>query len=136
MRLHTLIEGTVRTISCLEKSNGRRPAEAFLRRSLGEKEQGRVAQVLSIFADQRDPRLPPTRIKKLSGQAELWELKEKQARIFYFHHGRNVVLILGVTKKQGRHRPKDLRRAAGMKEQFLNTIKTEDTDTNGKHRLV
>ena len=117
MRLHILKEGEERTISCLERANGRRPAEQFLTKPGIQKASARIWVTLELLA-KRGSLKTPGRFKKLQGE-ELWELRDGPFRVFCFHHQKHIVLVCGVEKKATKHRRSDIQKANNMRDEFL-----------------
>lgn len=131
MRLHTLKRGAQRTISFLERANGRRPAEEFLEKFARGAAGGRILATLEQLADGGTVRTPG-RLKKLSGQSGLWELRDGQIRIFCFHYERHFVLLQGVTKKSNKLRKNTIRGAIRLRNEFLRHTSRKG-GKNGQH---
>lgn len=118
MRLHILKEGAKRTISFLERANGRRPAEKFLETVVSKSGQGRILATLEHIADNGTLKTPG-RLKKLKGRDQPWELRDGHYRIFCFHHQRHFFLVLGCVKKSDKHRRTHIKTAIRLRNEFL-----------------
>lgn len=118
MRLHVLKEGAQRTISFLERANGRRPVEEFLEEFASPSDSGRIWATLDRLADAGTVRTPG-RLKKLSGASGLWELRARLIRIFCFHYKRHFVLAHGIVKESDAHQRRAIRAANSLRKGWL-----------------
>ena len=130
MLLHIVQRGIYFDVGCLERpQSGRRPAEEFMD-ALSEDEKAVLAAVFQSIGG-RDHGQRSHVLKKLSGTADLWEIKRpSNIRIFYFwfknwqeNDRRTMVLTDGVERRHLKRR--HTVQAQRMKKQFLQHQKRE-----------
>jgi phage-related protein len=82
------------------EEKGRYPVSDFLE-SLPMKAKAKAAQFISLL-EEKGTGMPYKYCKKLT-HSELWELKVNYRtntyRIFFFYHGRDIILLHGISKK-------------------------------------
>ena len=83
-----------------EDDGGGSPVGEFLK-SIGKKARIKITTFISLL-EEKGIEMPYTYCKKLS-HSDLWELKVSHSkntyRIFFFYHGRTIVLLHGIMKK-------------------------------------
>ena len=61
-------------------------------------DQAKVRDLFRIF-EEFGPTLPVKYMKRISGTRELWELRAKRVRIFFYIHGDTGIGVHGIIKK-------------------------------------
>lgn len=88
--------------------------------TLTNSDQTKVRNIFRLF-EEYGPTLPAKYMKRMSGTKELWELKTKRIRVFFFITGNTGIGIHGILKKSQKTPMRDIEIALNR----IRTIKEE-----------
>jgi phage-related protein len=87
--------------------------------SLETSQRKKIHRRISLLAEM-GPAPNPQKSRKLSGVSGLYELKEKPSRIFFFYHGKGVIVMThGFDKSGDETPPEEIDRALRLREMYL-----------------
>ena len=118
MEAHLVWKGSQREVYALVKKQ--RPIfEEDLHDSVPEQTKDKIDAYVKFLSDAKLPITNKHISRKLQGYDNLFELKPKNVRIFYFFFVRHAVLISGCTKGPKKTNELDIERAEKLKRTFL-----------------
>lgn len=88
-------------------------------KNMPKQTKDKVDEYIKFLADAILPITNRHISRKLHGYENLFELKPKNVRIFYFFFGQYAVLISSCTKQPKKSNENDFKRAENLKKQFL-----------------
>ncbi len=87
--------------------------------SLERRQRKKIHRRISVLAEM-GPAPHREKFGKLKGFSGLYELKEKPSRIFFFYHGKGVIVMThGFDKSGDETPPEEIDRALGLREMYL-----------------
>lgn len=115
---HLVWKGSQREVYALVKKQ-RLIFEEDLYDSIPHQTADKIDEYIKFLSDARLPITNKHINRKLQGYDNLFELKPKNTRIFYFFFGHHVILISGCFKKPKKANEIDIVRAEKLKREFL-----------------
>jgi hypothetical protein len=115
---HLLLKGTYFDVYALVK-RARPIYEEELYHKIDEQTKNKIFGYIDFLANTQPPITNRHISRKISGYPNLFELRPKNVRLFYFLVGNRAIIIHGFVKKSRKAPKEELERAENLKRQFL-----------------
>lgn len=79
----------------------------------------KIDALIKFLADATLPITNRNTSRKLKGFDNLYELKPKNVRIFYFQYGKDFIIASGCKKGNKKENQQDMKKADNLRRQFL-----------------